>query len=104
MAPMPAHEHGVSLNEKQKIVHNIVTSHLSAHLNGQNSPQCLLIVHSQGGTSKTVLLNAIADMFNNMGASSLLVKMAMSGIAAGIIGGQTLHMWAGLPITTLGTN
>jgi hypothetical protein len=37
-----------------------------------------------------------------LGASSLLAKTAMSGMAAGIVGGQTLHTWAGLPIKTSG--
>ena len=30
----------------------------------------------------------------------MLAKTAMSGVAASIIGGQTLHSWATLPITT----
>ena len=39
-------------------------------------------------------------MFDNLGASNLLTKTAMSGVTASIIGGQTLHSWAALPITT----
>jgi hypothetical protein len=100
----PLWDVGSCLNEKQKMVHDIIFSHLCAHLNGENPPQRRLIVRGQGGTGKTELLNAIADTFENAGASNLLVKTAMSGVVAGIIGGQTLHTWAGIPITFQGTN
>ena len=63
-----------------------------------------MIVHGQGGTGKTTLLNAIANTFNNLGASSLLAKTALSGVAAGIVNGQTLHSWAGLPTKAPSTN
>ena len=67
-----------------------------------------MIIHSQGGTGKTALLNAIANTFNDLGASSLLVKMALSGVAAGIVNSQTLHswedQWAGLPMKAPSTN
>jgi hypothetical protein len=82
------------------MVHRIITNHLQDYLSHKNPPQRLLIVHGQGGTGKSELLNAISKMFNDLGASHLLAKMAMSGVAASIIGGQTLHSWAALPITT----
>ncbi len=44
------------------------------------------------------MLNTISQMFHNMGASSLLAKTATSGVAASMIGGQTLHNWAALPV------
>jgi hypothetical protein len=43
-------------------------------------------------------------MFEELGALHLLAKMAMSGVAASIIRGQTLHSWAALPITTPSTD
>jgi hypothetical protein len=57
-----------------------------------------MIVHGQGGTGKTTMLNAISDLFNSLGVSHLLAKMAMSGVAASLIGRQTLHSWAALPV------
>ena len=89
---------GPVLNARQTIAHAIVTSHLHAHLSQQNPPQRLVIVHGQGGTGKLALLNAISKMFDEMGASKLLAKTAMSGVAASIVGGQTLHSWAALPV------
>ncbi len=86
------------LNQHQAMVHDIVAHHLKQHLKGESPPQRLIIVHGQGGTGKSTMLNTISQTFDNMGASSLLVKMAMSGVAASMIGGQTLHNWAALPV------
>ena len=96
--PPPATTPGPTLNARQTMAHAIVTSHLHAHLSQQNPPQRLVIVHGQGGTGKSTLLNAISKTFDEMGASALLAKTAMSGVAASIVGGQTLHSWAALPI------
>lgn len=96
----PAPDTSTVLNEKQNMAHEIITSHLRAHIEGRNPPQRLVVVHGQGGTGKTAMLNAIADTFTRMGASCLLAKTAMTGVAASIVRGQTLHTWAGLPIKT----
>jgi hypothetical protein len=90
----------VVLNKRQTMVHDIVANHLRAHLRGQNPKQHLMVVHGQGGTGKSALLNALSTTFDNEGASSLLAKTAMSGVAASIVGGQTLHSWGALPINT----
>lgn len=86
------------LNDRQRMVYNIVTTHLQSFLRGENPPQRLMIVHGQGGTGKSALLNAISDSFEKLNASDLLAKTAMSGVAASIVGGQTLHSWAALPV------
>lgn len=52
----------------------------------------------QGGTGKSTLLNAITTTFNNLDAPQLLAKTAMSGVAASLIGGTTLHWFGGLPV------
>ena len=95
---------GPILNKRQVMAHTIVTSHLKSYLSQQNPPQRLMIVHGQGGTGKMALLNAISQTFDDLGASALLAKTAMSGVAASIIGGQTLHSWAALPIIAPQTN
>lgn len=56
-----------------------------------------MIVHGQGGTGKSALLNAISNTFEKLNASTLLAKTATLGVAACIVGGQTLHTWAALP-------
>jgi len=55
----------------------------------------------QGGTGKSTLLNAITSTFEVLNASHLLKKTALSGVAASLIGGTTLHWFAGLPPQTM---
>lgn len=45
-----------------------------------------------------MLIGAITETFKALGAEGKLAKCATSGVAAVIIGGQTLHSWAGIPI------
>ena len=63
LPPLPEVDASLRLNEKQMMVHDIVCSHLRASLSGACPPQRLMIVHGQGGTGKTALLNAIANTF-----------------------------------------
>ena len=42
----------------------------------------------------------ISDTFSQHETSSLLAKSALSGVAASVIRGQTLHSWAALPTRT----
>lgn len=86
------------LNESQRRAHDIIENHLMAHKAGRSPPQLLMVVQGEGGTGKTVLINALADTFDFHGASDLLGKTATTGVAASLIGGQTLHTWAGIPV------
>src|ERR1700683_328539 len=44
-----------------------------------------------------MLLNVIMTSFTQRDVLHLFAKMPMSGVAASLIGGTTLHLWAGLP-------
>ena len=85
------------LNTEQRMAHDIVLNHLDAELAGRNPPQLLMIVFGHGGTEKSTLLNAITTSFARRDSTHLFAKTAMSGVAASLIGGTTLHSWAGLP-------
>jgi hypothetical protein len=45
-----------------------------------------------------MLIGAITETFRVHNSEDILAKCATSGVAAIIIGGQTLHSWAGIPI------
>jgi hypothetical protein len=94
------HEIEENLNEQQRMAYDIVVNHLHSHLRQENPPQRLMIVHGPGGMGKTAMLNTISEAFDKAGTLHLLAKTAMSGVAASIVGGQTLHSWAALPIRT----
>ena len=85
------------LNPEQRMAHDIVINHLDAELVNKKPSQLLINVIGHGGTGKLTLLNAITTSFAQRNASHLLAKTATSGVAASLIGGTTLHWWAGLP-------
>jgi GTPase SAR1 family protein len=89
------------LNIERRRAHDIVINHLDAYLEDKNPAQLLMIVIGPGGTGKSTLLNAIMTSFTHRDAAHLLAKTAMTGVAASLIGGSTLHLWAGLPVKHL---
>jgi len=75
----------------------IISHYLYQQLCGENPPQLLMIIHEQGGTGKTCLLQAITTLFSDMQCTNMLAKTALSGVAASQIGGKTIHSWATIP-------
>jgi hypothetical protein len=57
-----------------------------------------MLVVSQGGTRKSVLIEAITESFAYHRQERALSKCAPSGIAAIHIGGCTLHFWVGIGV------
>ena len=57
-----------------------------------------MIVFGLGGTGKSRLLNVITLTFKAENAIDLLVKTVMLCVMVTIIGGTTLHWWAGLAV------
>jgi hypothetical protein len=57
-----------------------------------------MIVTRQGGTGKSVLIDAITETFSHKGRQATLAKCTPSGIAAIHIGGCTIHHWTGLGV------
>jgi hypothetical protein len=92
--------HTTVLNDEQRRAHDIMTNHLQATLNGRKPRQLLMMVMGPGGTGKTTMLNAITDTFERFNAAHLLKKTALSGVAASLVGGTTLHWFAGIPPQT----
>jgi hypothetical protein len=87
------------LNVEQRRAHDIIEQHMRRMLAGVQQDQLLMIVRGEGGTGKTVLLNAIADTFEFLEAKAWLAKTATTGVAASLVGGTTVHAWASIPIT-----
>jgi hypothetical protein len=87
----PKFQPPTTLNHEQRIAYNIVANHLQTGL------PLLMILEGEGGTGKSQLLSIIARMFDDVGAAHKLARTATSGVAACLIGGSTLHSWAGLP-------
>jgi hypothetical protein len=84
------------LKQDQRFAHGIVAAHLLENLAGRKPLQLLMIVQGQAGTGKTTLTEQITETFSVLGVRGLLAKTATTGVAATLIGGQTLHSWAGI--------
>jgi hypothetical protein len=57
-----------------------------------------MLVLGHGGTGKSMLIGAITETFKALNSEDKLAKCGTSGVAAVIIGGQTFHSWAAIPI------
>ena len=57
-----------------------------------------MLVIGQGGTGKSVLIDAITETFSYYDQGPDLAKCAPSGIALIPIGGTTIHSWIGIGI------
>ncbi|RDB28920.1 ATP-dependent DNA helicase RRM3 [Hypsizygus marmoreus] len=86
------------LNADQMRAYLIIERQTISRLRGENVPQLLMLVLGQGGTEKSLLIEAITETFKELGIAHRLAKTASSGVAASLIGGDTLHSWAGIPV------
>ncbi|KAJ3572998.1 hypothetical protein NP233_g2711 [Leucocoprinus birnbaumii] len=86
------------LNNEQRRAHDIIERHLLSHLNGFTTTPLLMLCLGEGGTGKTTVINAITSTFREHNVEHLLAKTATSGVAATLIGGETLHSWLGVGV------
>ncbi|KAJ6486489.1 DNA helicase Pif1 like protein, partial [Mycena vitilis] len=91
------------LNVEQRRAHDIIEQHVRRTMAGTVQEQLLMIVRGEGGTGKTVLLNAIADTFEYLQVQEWLAKTATTGVAASLVGGTTVHSWAAIPVNAADT-
>ncbi|KAF5323736.1 hypothetical protein D9619_012994 [Psilocybe cf. subviscida] len=64
------------------------------HLVSGNIEQLLMYVSGVGGTGKSHVIKSIVELFSSLGIRNQLLLGAPTGIAAVLIGGQTLHSLA----------
>ncbi|KIL66817.1 hypothetical protein M378DRAFT_49822, partial [Amanita muscaria Koide BX008] len=79
------------LNVEQRRAFDIVVGHLNASEKSDNTPQLLMQIIGEGGTGKSRVIQTITEAFEGAGLQSRLLKGAFTGVAACLIGGQTLH-------------
>ncbi|KAI6152805.1 hypothetical protein EDD17DRAFT_1490991, partial [Pisolithus thermaeus] len=79
------------LNAGQRRAYDIVMWHLGQTLSGGRPPPLRMLVHGEGGTGKSRVIQSITECFARRGARHLLVKAAYTGVAASLIDGKTTH-------------
>ena len=79
------------LKDDQYRAYDIITWHLDQTLAGANPPPLRFIIHGEGGTGKSKVIQTVTEYFKCRGAGHMLLKSAYTGIAASLIEGKTMH-------------
>ncbi|KIL60605.1 hypothetical protein M378DRAFT_83557, partial [Amanita muscaria Koide BX008] len=87
-----------ALNAEQRQAFDIVNRHMIMSEADEEVPQLLMQLVGEAGTGKSRVIQTITDAFKLVGLSKRLQKGAFTGIAACLIGGQTLHSLFGMNI------
>jgi hypothetical protein len=88
------------LNIEQHRAYDIIIWHLEQTLAGRNPPPLRLIIHGEGGTGKSKVLQTVSHTFKERGCEHLLLKSAYTGVASSLIEGKTTHIIAGIGVTS----
>ncbi|KIK20991.1 hypothetical protein PISMIDRAFT_104794, partial [Pisolithus microcarpus 441] len=80
-----------TLKEDQRCAYEIVSWHVNQTLRGLDPPPLRMLIHREGGTGKSKLIQTITDNFSANGAKHMLVKAAYTGVAASLIDRKTTH-------------
>ncbi|TFY81855.1 hypothetical protein EWM64_g2158 [Hericium alpestre] len=79
------------LKTDQRRAYEFVTWHLEQHLAGMPVPPLRLLIHGEGGTGKSKVIQTITEYFATRRVSHKLIKAAYTGVAASLIDGKTTH-------------
>ncbi|PPQ81034.1 hypothetical protein CVT26_002879 [Gymnopilus dilepis] len=80
-------EMNLASNAEQLAAFNLIARHVMEH----SQEQLLMYVSGVGGTGKSHVVKSIVKLFDKLGRGRELLLGAPTGIAAVLIGGQTLH-------------
>jgi hypothetical protein len=86
------------LNVDQRRAYNIIIWHLDQRLAGHCPPALRMIIHGEGGTGKSRVLQTVTSAFQHRGCQHYLMKAAYTGVAASLIDGKTTHVIGGIGI------
>ncbi|KIM59457.1 hypothetical protein SCLCIDRAFT_126157, partial [Scleroderma citrinum Foug A] len=79
------------LKADQHRAYDIVTGHLDQTLSGRELPPLRMLIHGEGGTGKSKVIQTITEYFTHRGVTHMLLKAAYTGVAASLINGKTTH-------------
>ena len=82
------------LNDEQRRAYDIMTRHMEQTKDRRDVEQLLMVVHGEGGTGKSKVIELVTKRFELCDVPTWLKKGAFTGIAAALIGGNTLHTLA----------
>ncbi|KAF8341510.1 uncharacterized protein EI90DRAFT_1746181, partial [Cantharellus anzutake] len=88
----------LQLGVDQIRAYDLISVHVLNTIRGIHQDQLSMLLLGEGGTGKSVVIQAITRLFEANNSSGMLAKGAYTGIAACHIGGRTLHTLAGIPL------
>lgn len=71
--------------------YDIITWHLDQTLAGRKIPPLQMLIHGEGGTGKSKVIQTVTEYFTQRGVKHMLLKAAYTGMAASLIDGKTTH-------------
>ncbi|KIJ58692.1 hypothetical protein HYDPIDRAFT_76209, partial [Hydnomerulius pinastri MD-312] len=84
---------GISENEEQECAFRIVGEHIVSG----SQEQLLMYIAGIGGSGKSHIINAVMELFHAKGLAQKLLLSALTGCAAILISGYTIHALTFLP-------
>ena len=85
-----------TLNVDQRRAYDIILWHLDEVLAGRDPPPLRMIIHGEGGTGKSKVLQTVTQAFKARRCQHMLLKAAYTGVAASLIEGKTTHVIGGI--------
>jgi PIF1-like helicase len=80
------------LKDDQFRTYDIITWHLEQTLAGKKPPPLRMLIHGEGGTGKSRVIQTVTEQFSRRGSKFILMKAAYTGVAASLIDGKTTHV------------
>jgi hypothetical protein len=86
------------LKADQLRAYEIIIWHLDATLAGREPPPLRMLLHGEGGTGKSKVIQTVTQAFIERAVSHWLLKSAYTGIACSVIDGKTTHVIGGISV------
>ncbi|KAG5666753.1 hypothetical protein PVAND_014765 [Polypedilum vanderplanki] len=91
-----------AMNVQQRDLFNLITNTIREQLSGNNE-RLKLFITGGAGVGKTFTFNALKNQINRLYCRTAVKVGAPTGVAARLVGGQTLHSLLRLPVQVDGT-
>ncbi|GFT71148.1 ATP-dependent DNA helicase [Trichonephila clavipes] len=86
------------MNVGQKDAFLFITKIISEQLNNQSDERLRLFITGNAGTGKTFVFNLLINQVNRCYVKEVVKVCALTGVAARLVGGSTLHSTLKLPV------
>ncbi|KAJ7246449.1 hypothetical protein C8J57DRAFT_945489, partial [Mycena rebaudengoi] len=79
------------LKADQLRAYQIIVWHLDETLAGKEPPPLRMLLHGEGGTGKSKVIQTVTQAFVDRAVFHWLLKAAYTGVSGSLINGKTIH-------------